>query len=58
MTWSCEHCGTILRLWKVRCPNCRKTAMSWLQLAVIVGLAVPALFLLLKLIYLLLTRGK
>jgi RNA polymerase subunit RPABC4/transcription elongation factor Spt4 len=50
MTWSCEHCGTILRLWKVRCPNCRKTAMSWLQLAVIVGLAVPALFLLLKLI--------
>lgn len=48
MIWSCDQCGTILRLWKMRCPNCKKSAMSWLQMVVIAVLAVPALFLLLK----------
>jgi hypothetical protein len=50
MIWYCHDCGTILRLWKVSCPNCRKSAMSWLHILAIVVLAVPALFLLVKIL--------
>jgi RNA polymerase subunit RPABC4/transcription elongation factor Spt4 len=48
MVWSCEQCGTILRLWKIKCPNCHKSAMSWLQIVVVAGLGLPAIFLLLR----------
>ena len=48
MIWYCHNCGTVLRVWKVRCPNCRQSAMSWLHVIVIVVVALPALFLLLK----------
>lgn len=48
MIWYCHDCGTILRLWKVRCPNCRKSAMSWLQIAVIAGVVLPAIFLVMR----------
>ncbi len=32
-----------------KCPNCRTTGMSWLQIAVVAALTVPGLFLLLQL---------
>jgi uncharacterized OB-fold protein len=48
MISSCDHCGRILALWRFRCPNCKKSAMNYLQLLAIAVLAVPALFLLLK----------
>jgi hypothetical protein len=31
-------------LWKVRCPNCRSSAMSWLQMGVVGIVAVPVFF--------------
>jgi RNA polymerase subunit RPABC4/transcription elongation factor Spt4 len=48
MIWSGDRCGTILPLRKMPCPNCKKSAMSWLQMLVIAVLPVPALFLLVK----------
>jgi hypothetical protein len=48
MIWYCHNCGTVLKLWKVKCPNCRRSAFSVLQVAVVAILAVPAFFLLLK----------
>jgi predicted ATP-dependent serine protease len=48
MIWYCHQCGTVLPLWQVRCPNCHHMAMSVLQVAVIIIVGVPAVFLLLK----------
>jgi Zn finger protein HypA/HybF involved in hydrogenase expression len=47
MIWYCHHCGTVLQLWKIKCPNCHRSALSVLQVAVVAMVAVPALFLLL-----------
>jgi len=44
MISSCDQCGRILALWRFRCPNCKKSAMNWLQILAIVVLAVPVLF--------------
>jgi uncharacterized OB-fold protein len=44
MISSCDQCGRILALWRFRCPDCKKSAMNWLQLLAIAVLAVPALF--------------
>lgn len=49
MISSCDQCGRILALWRFRCPNCKKSAMNWLQLLAIGVLAVPVLFLVVKL---------
>jgi len=49
MISSCDHCGRILALWRIRCPNCKKSAMNWLQILAIALIAVPAIFLLTKL---------
>jgi RNA polymerase subunit RPABC4/transcription elongation factor Spt4 len=48
MISSCDHCGRILPLWRIHCPNCKKSAMNWLQLLAIAVIALPALFLLAK----------
>jgi RNA polymerase subunit RPABC4/transcription elongation factor Spt4 len=48
MISSCDHCGRILPLWRIRCPNCKKSAMNWLQLLAIAVLVLPTLFLLAK----------
>jgi uncharacterized OB-fold protein len=48
--WSCQNCGTVLPLWKMKCPNCRKPALSWLHVAAGAAVVLPALFLLLKLL--------
>ena len=48
--WSCQHCGTVLALWQVKCFNCHRAALSWLHLVFGVAVVIPALFLLLKLI--------
>ena len=48
MVWSCAHCGTVLKLWSVRCPNCRLSGVSWLQFVVFVAIALPALFFVVK----------
>lgn len=45
----CQHCGTILRLWKIKCTNCRQSVMNWLHLLVITVVAVTAIIYLLKL---------
>jgi hypothetical protein len=44
MIWSCEPCGTVLKLWQIKCPNCRKSAVSWLQLAAAAAIALPVLY--------------
>ena len=44
----CGHCGTILRLWKIKCTNCRESAMNWLHLLVITVFAAAAVIYLLK----------
>lgn len=44
MIWSCDRCGTVLQLWTVKCPNCRKSGFSLLHLGVIAAIALPALF--------------
>lgn len=46
MIWYCHDCGTVLRLWQIRCPNCHRSGMSLLQVAVIGMVGLPALFLL------------
>jgi len=43
MIWYCHHCGTTLRLWEVKCPNCRQSALSWLHVIVIAAVGVPVL---------------
>jgi uncharacterized OB-fold protein len=48
MISSCDHCGRILAWWRIRCPNCKKSAMNWLQLLALAGIALPALFLLVR----------
>jgi RNA polymerase subunit RPABC4/transcription elongation factor Spt4 len=48
--WSCHNCGTVLPLWKMKCPNCQKTALSWLHLVACAAVVLPALFLLFKLL--------
>ena len=48
MISSCDHCGRILPLWRIRCSDCRKSALNWLQLLAVVVLAVPAIFFLAK----------
>jgi RNA polymerase subunit RPABC4/transcription elongation factor Spt4 len=48
MISSCDSCGRILPLWQLRCPNCKKSALNWLQLLAMAVLAIPALFLLVK----------
>ena len=50
MIWSCEHCGTVLQLWRIKCPNCRKAAVSWLQLAVGAAIGLPVLYYVIKMI--------
>jgi len=47
MVWYCHNCGTVLQLWKIKCPNCKRSALSVLQLGVAAIVAVPALFLIL-----------
>lgn len=48
MISSCDHCGRILPLWRISCPDCKKSAMNWLQILAIAVVALPALFLLAK----------
>ena len=43
----CRHCGTRMRLSKLRCPYCRQPVVSWLHVYVIAVFA-AALFYLLK----------
>lgn len=43
MVSSCGHCGTVLRLWIVRCPNCHKGAINLLHAIVVAGFAVVVL---------------
>ncbi len=46
--WSCHNCGTVLPLWKMKCSNCHKLALSWFHVVVVAGVALPALLLTLK----------
>jgi len=48
--WSCHNCGTVLPLWKMKCSNCHRAALSWLHLIAGAALILPGLFLLLKFI--------
>ena len=42
MISSCDQCGRILALWRFRCPDCKKSALNWLQLLAVAVLVVPA----------------
>ena len=44
----CQHCGTVLRMWQIKCTNCRESAMNWLHLIVIMVFAGTAVIYLLK----------
>ena len=46
--WSCSHCGTVLPLWRMKCSNCRRLALSWLHVIVVALIGVPALLILMK----------
>jgi RNA polymerase subunit RPABC4/transcription elongation factor Spt4 len=46
--WSCPNCGTVLPVWKMKCSNCHRPAVSWLHLIVVVAVALPAFFVLLR----------
>ncbi len=48
MISSCDSCGRILALWRFNCPNCKKSAMNWLQLLALAILALPVIFLIMK----------
>ena len=44
----CHRCGIILGLWKLRCPYCFQSAVSWLHILVITVVSVTAVFYLLR----------
>ena len=44
----CRYCGRILRLWKIKCPTCRESALNWLHLIVIAVVAATAVIYLVK----------
>lgn len=46
--WSCHDCGTVLALWKMKCTNCHRAALSWLHLITVAAVGLPALFLLVR----------
>ncbi len=46
----CQQCKGVLRVWEMKCPYCHQSAMSWLHIIVIVVLAVPTIFYMLKFI--------
>ena len=47
--WSCHYCGTVLPLWKMKCSNCRRLALSWLHVIVVAAVVgVPAFLLVLR----------
>jgi predicted ATP-dependent serine protease len=48
MIWYCHDCGMVLKLWVIKCPNCHRSAVSWLQLVALAVVALPMVFLLLK----------
>jgi len=48
--WSCDRCGTVLAMWRIKCTNCHSAALSWLHMIVVITLLVPAMFYLLRLI--------
>jgi uncharacterized OB-fold protein len=50
MISSCDHCGRILALWRLRCSDCKQSAVNWLQLLAMAILALPVLFILVKFI--------
>ena len=50
LIWSCQSCGQVLPLWKMKCSNCHKAALSWLHLVMGIAVVLPAVFLLLKFI--------
>jgi predicted ATP-dependent serine protease len=47
--WSCHNCGTVLPLWKMKCSNCHKPAVSWLHVVAGATIVLPVLFFLVKL---------
>jgi hypothetical protein len=38
----CHYCNVTLRLTELRCPYCRRSAMSWLQIGGITAVALTA----------------
>ena len=44
----CRNCRTRLRPKQMRCHYCRVSAVSWMHRAVLIVLALPAVFYLLK----------
>jgi hypothetical protein len=47
---SCDHCGTVLPLWKMKCSNCHKAALTWLHLVALVAVALIAVAVVVKFI--------
>lgn len=37
MQWSCDQCGTVMKLWKIKCPNCKESGLSLLHVAAVGG---------------------
>ena len=48
LIWSCHFCGTKLPLWKMKCPNCKNSTMSWLHFGVIAVVGLLVAYYLLK----------
>ena len=48
MIWYCHDCGTVLRVWTIKCTNCRRAAVNWLHVVVFAALALTAIFLVLR----------
>ena len=48
MKMHCHPCGRILRLWEIRCPYCRQSAMNWLHIVLVSVFAVMTVIYLLK----------
>ena len=46
----CDHCGTVLPLWKMKCSNCHKAALTWLHVAALAVVVILALLLVIKFI--------
>ncbi|HEV8370477.1 MAG TPA: hypothetical protein VGQ39_21175 [Pyrinomonadaceae bacterium] len=50
LIWSCGYCGTVLAIWRVQCPNCHKRALSWLHVAAVGVVVLPAVLYFLRIV--------
>ena len=48
MIWYCRQCTRRLRITEIKCPYCRRAAISWIHVVVFAAFALTAIFYMLR----------